>query len=85
MVMVSIYETNDSGDVVGVEACVNGGGKNLIGQEKRLNFELIREGAAVYYISTFRFDDKEYLNFDISVQCAGDSHDLEWKQQFYRG
>ena len=85
MVMVSIYETNDPGDIVGVEACVNGGGKNLIGQAKRLNFELIREGAAIYYISTFRFDDKEYLNFEVSVQCTGDSHDLEWKQQFYRG
>lgn len=83
--MVSVYETDDSGDIVGVDACVNGGANNLIGQMKRLNFEQIEEGAAKYYISTFRFDNEEYLNFEVDVTCAGDSHELEWQQQFYRG
>ena len=83
--MVSIYETDDTGAIVGVEACVNGGAKNLIGQVKRLDFEQIQEGAAIYYISTFRFSDKEHLNFEVDVKCTGDSQELAWQQQFYRG
>ncbi|MCH7741625.1 MAG: DUF4426 domain-containing protein [Proteobacteria bacterium] len=85
VVMVSIYQTDEMG--IGVEACVNGWATNLIGQMKRLDFEEIREGAAIYHISTFSFSHKDYMTFEVDVQCRipGDIHRLKWKQQFWRG
>ena len=46
VVMVSVYQTDDRG--IGVETCVIGRATNLVGQISRLEFEEIREGAAIY-------------------------------------
>ena len=85
VVMVSVYQTDDSG--IGVEVCVIGGTTNSIGQIRRLEFEEIREGAAIYHISTFPFSHKEHITFNVDVQIAatGKTHKLKWKQQFWRG
>ncbi len=83
--MVSVYETDAPG--VGVEACVSGGAMNLIGQMKTLDFEEIREGEAIYHISTFAFSQEEHITFELDVEIAatGETHVLKWKQQFWRG
>jgi len=85
VVMVSVYQTDAPG--VGVEACVSGGAMNLIGQMKRLDFEEIREGEAIYHISTFLFSQEEHITFELDVEIAatGETHVLKWKQQFWRG
>ena len=85
VVMVSVYQTDDSG--TGVEACVIGGATNSIGQIRRLEFEEIREGAAIYHISTFPFSHKEHMTFNVDVQitATGKTHKLKWKEQFWRG
>ena len=76
VVMVSVYQTNAPG--VGVEACVRGGARNLMGQAKRLAFEQIREGEAIYHISTFLFSQEEHVTFEVDVEIAatGESHEL---------
>ncbi len=83
VVMVSVYQTDENG--IGVEACVSGRATNLIGQMKRLEFEEIREGAAIYHISTFPFSHKEHLTFEVDVKTTRETHELKWKQQFWRG
>lgn len=85
LVMVSVYQTDENG--IGVEACVSGQATNLIGQMKRLEFEEIREGAAIYHISTFPFSHKEHISFkvDVQISATGETHELKWKQQFWRG
>jgi len=85
VVMVSVYEKNALG--IGVEACVSGGAKNLLGQAKGLNFDEIREGQAIYHISTFRFSPEEHITFEVDVEIAatGETHELKWKQQFWKG
>ena len=85
VVMVSVYQTDDKG--IGVDACVSGGLTNLVGQKNRLRFEEIREGSAIYHISTFPFSHKDHLTFNVDVQIAvtGKIHKLKWKQQFWRG
>ena len=85
VVMVSVYQKDALG--VGVEACVSGGVKNLIGQVNRLDFDEIREGKAIYHIGTFWFGQKEKLTFnlDVEIPSTGKKHELKWQQQFWRG
>ncbi len=85
VVMVSVYQKDALG--VGVEACVSGGARNLLGQAKGLNFDEIREGQAIYHISTFRFSPEEHITFEVDVEIAatGETHELKWKQQFWQG
>lgn len=77
VVMVSVYQADAPG--VSVEACVSGGATNLIGQAKRLDFEQIREGEAIYHISTFRFSQEEHITFEVDVEIAatGEVHKLK--------
>lgn len=85
VVMVSVYRADGPG--IGVEACVSGESTNMVGQLKQLDFEEIREGTAIYHISTFIFSEKENLTFNVNVQIAatGKTHKLTWGRQFWRG
>ena len=85
VVMVSVYQKDALG--VGVEACVSGGAKNLLGQIKSLSFDEIREGPSIYHISTFRIASEEHITFEVDVEIAatGKIHELKWKQQFWQG
>ena len=68
-----------------VEAKVNGVMKNLLGQTQPLEFQMIREGEAVYYIAQFRFTDDEILNFELEIQpqSVKETYTVEFKQHFY--
>ena len=85
VVMVSVYQSEEHG--IGVETCVSGSATNLIGQINQLEFEEIREGAAIYHISTFRFTHKEPMTFrvDVAIVASGETHKLKWNQKFWRG
>ena len=82
--MVSVYQKDTTG--LGVQARVSGGATNLASQMKMLDFEEIREGEAIYYISTFSFDQKEHFTFDVDVEIVptGETSELKWRQQFWR-
>ena len=65
-------------------AQVKGSAKNLLGQSMALSFKLIKEPPSIYYLAVFRFDDKDFLNFDVSVTPDGGSPiTLQLTQQFY--
>ena len=60
--------------------------RNLIGQSRELEFRRIQEGKAIYYISTFRFDDGDMYNFDLDVVPSNAKHknfDVKFSQRFY--
>ena len=82
--MVSVYQKDSAG--VGVEARVKGAATNLALQLRMLDFDEIREGEAIYYVSTFSFDQAENLTFDVNVEIVetGKSNELKWRQQFWR-
>jgi len=64
---------------------VEGQLRNLIGQSKELEFKEIKETNAVYYITTFRFDDGDMYN--ITLQATPDDQprtfDVKFSQRFY--
>lgn len=69
-----------------LDAKVTGSIKNLIGQSRDLEFRRVREGQAIYYISTFRFDDGDMYSFDLDVQpnnAKQKNFDVKFSQRFY--
>ncbi len=65
-------------------AKVSGTAHNLVGQKNQLSFKEIREAQAVYYIATFRFDDKDHMKFAFTVvPDGGTAIDIALTQQLY--
>lgn len=65
---------------------LSGSIRNLIGQSRELEFRRVQEGKAIYYISTFRFDDGDMYNFDLKVvpdNAKQKTFDVKFSQRFY--
>lgn len=71
---------------VPVDAKLTGTMRNLIGQSNELEFRRVQEGKAIYFISTFRFDDGDMYNFDLDVtpdNAKQKTFDVKFSQRFY--
>ena len=69
-----------------LNATVSGKVRNLIGQSRDIDFRRVQEGKAIYYISTFRFDDGDMYNFDLDVvpsNAKQKNFDVKFSQRFY--
>ncbi len=64
---------SDGKNGIASAAKISGNVRNLLSQRNNLSFKEIREGDAIYYIAVFRFDDKDTLTFDLTVQPDGQS------------
>jgi hypothetical protein len=83
---ISVLENFEQGGMPEARAAtITGTIKNLIGQSRELEFKEIRETAAIYYISTFRFDDKDVYRIDLKVKPEGHGVplDVNFTQRFY--
>ena len=65
---------------------VEGTIRNLVGQARPLEFREIKETGAVYYITTFRFDDEDMYHLHFKVQPEGEvrTFDVKYNQRFYK-
>lgn len=70
-----------------VSAFLEGHAKNNLSQMRELKFKKITEGAAIYYIATFNFTDKEQLTFNLYIVPKGETQNtkLSFSQQFFVG
>ncbi|WP_286262309.1 DUF4426 domain-containing protein [Thalassotalea atypica] len=62
---------------------ISGTAENITGQFKRLEFEEVKEGSAIYYLAQLNYRDKETVKFDISINDGNESHQLKFSQIFY--
>ncbi|MBQ0780026.1 MAG: DUF4426 domain-containing protein [Thalassolituus sp.] len=83
---ISILKDEGGELAVPVSAKLTGTIRNLIGQVRELEFREIKETNAVYYISTFRFDDKDMYTIDLKATPEGQprTFDVTFSQQFYQ-
>ena len=61
---------------------------NIAQQQRQLEFQVVEEGSAIYYISDFRIaDDDDLLTFDIKIRANADSpgYDLNFKRRVFTG
>ena len=83
---ISIMKTTTDEDVPeALTGDVRGQMQNMIGQKKELEFKEIKERNAIYYISTFRFDQEDVYKFTLQVSPDGESRtfDVKFDQRFY--
>lgn len=84
---ISVLQKTASDDLhAPLGATLTGSMRNLIGQSRALEFRRIQEGKAIYYISTFRFDDGDMYNFDLDVvpdNAKNQKFDVKFSQRFY--
>ena len=68
-----------------VVAGITGTVSNLTGRTQQLSPREIREGNAIYYIETFRVNNEETLNFDLTIRPQGSEAPLQlrFSQQFF--
>jgi len=80
---ISVRKKMGSSDAA-AKAKVSGGVQNLIGQKEKLAFKEINEAQAIYYIATFRFDDKDHMKFNVDVTPdGGDLINIALTHQLY--
>ena len=56
---------------------------NLLSQQTPLEFKLVEEGSARYYLATFLFTSEEPLTFKVQLHLADESHEFSFKQPVY--
>jgi hypothetical protein len=81
-----LQNTKDSPMPSALDAKVTGTIRNLIGQKRTLEFRRVREGKAIYYISTFNFDDGDMYNIDLDIvpsNAKQKNFDVKFSQRFY--
>lgn len=82
-----LKKSADGGMPVPVDAKISGRIMNLIGQSRELSFTRIQETGALYFYSTFRFDDQDMYNIILQVTPEGQqrTYDVKFSQRFYQG
>lgn len=75
--------TNNYGSPV--SALISGTKKNLLGQNQNIDFVMVTEGDAIYYIGQFEFSNAEKARFEIEVQPEGigRSRTIKWSSTLY--
>ena len=82
LINISVLDNSQSGTPA-KSVSIMGTAKNLTGQFKRLEFQEVREGTAIYYLAQINYRDKEKLTFDISITDGKESHEFSFSQTFY--
>jgi hypothetical protein len=82
---VAVVRNEEGGKTTPVTATINGIKHNLLQQSEPIEFKLVREGEAIYYIGQFDFSNAEILRFTLEVAPEGNepAHAIEWSTQLY--
>lgn len=68
LVNISVTRTVDGKTSLGLPARISGTATNLIQQQRTLEFKMINEGEAAYYLAELRHTNEEVMSFLIDVQ-----------------
>jgi len=76
----------DDGTTSAVKLALEGEVANLLGQTRPLDFLLVEEPGAVYYILTTRFSDRETLRFRLQVTDTetGRTYPMEFQKELWK-
>ncbi len=71
-------------DGVPRDGTVLGTARNLLGQERTLEFRRFTEGTAIYFIAPIKFTDQDVLRFDIRIEVQnGPTGSLEFQERLW--
>ncbi|GGB97525.1 hypothetical protein GCM10011352_24570 [Marinobacterium zhoushanense] len=85
LVNVTILKIGDDGGKTPVRAQVRGQAANLLQQAQQLEFQLVDEGQAMYYIGSFRFteEEKQIITLEVQPDANMPPYNIEFEQTFY--
>ncbi|WMC11050.1 DUF4426 domain-containing protein [Oceanimonas pelagia] len=66
-----------------VQVVLSGEGKNLLGNVRRLEFQTIREGEALYYIAQYPYRNEDNVLFTIDIRGPKQGGELSFRHTFY--
>lgn len=86
LINISGRRLAEDGTTTPVRLELEGTVTNLLGQSQRLMFREVEDPAAIYYLETVRFTDRETLRFDIRVTDTdtGRRHDILFRKALWR-
>ena len=80
--LLNIVVVDQAGKTLQVN--MSGEGKSLIGTVRKLEFQSIREGDAIYYIAQYPYRSEENVLFTINISVPGQKSDvLSFRHTFY--
>ncbi|MDO6708065.1 DUF4426 domain-containing protein [Photobacterium sp. 1_MG-2023] len=82
LINVTVLDTSAAGKPA-VAALVKGTARNLIGNQKDLNFREIREGDAIYYIAELTHANEERFRFNIDVSRQSTNGNIQFEQTYF--
>ncbi|MBM7455338.1 hypothetical protein HNR62_001198 [Oceanisphaera litoralis] len=62
---------------------LSGQGKTLIGTVRKLAFQTVREGDAIYYIAEYPYRNEDNVLFTIDIQSPTQAGELSFRHTFY--
>ncbi|HCU65369.1 MAG TPA: DUF4426 domain-containing protein [Rheinheimera sp.] len=80
--LVNISVLNSS-DQKAQQVTLSGSAKNLLGQQKTLNFTQVVEGEAIYYLAQLPYRNEERLSFVIDIRQGNQNQQLKFEHTFY--
>lgn len=80
--LVNISVLNSS-DQKAQQVTLSGSAKNLLGQQKTLNFTQVVEGEAIYYLAQLPYRNEERLSFVIDINQGNQNQQLTFEHTFY--
>jgi len=72
VVNLSVLQQQDNGVATPVEATVSLSVRDLLGQQRDIELDVVREQGAIYHLGIVRLLDREMLWFDINVEIPGE-------------
>lgn len=62
---------------------ISGQGKSLIGTVRKLEFQTIREGEAIYYIAEYPYRNEDNVLFTININTPDQGGEFSFRHTFY--
>ncbi|MBO1518197.1 DUF4426 domain-containing protein [Oceanisphaera pacifica] len=79
--LLNIAVLDENGKAVQVN--LTGNGKTLLGTERALEFQTIREGDAIYYIAQYPYRNEDNVLFTIDISGPKQGGELSFRHTFY--
>ncbi len=77
---ISVLKTTDQS---AQQVSIEGVAKNLLGQQKELEFREVTEGKAIYYLAQLPYRNEERFTFTLQIKQGDVSQQLEFTHTFY--
>ncbi|MGO1617945.1 MAG: DUF4426 domain-containing protein [Oceanisphaera sp.] len=79
--LLNIAVLDEEGKAVQVN--LTGNGRTLLGTERALEFQTIREGDAIYYIAQYPYRNEDNVLFTIDISGPKQGGELSFRHTFY--